>query len=211
MTNSQKKFVGGSGQPTFHLVWCFERCFKASQYHRLKRLTEMAGVMGCHLVCQRKAKGTLAWLEASMPSVPVVVMADWREVKPLVEGIQTMEKECPGSGKKIRLGVLAASAKIYRRSRDWAASQDGLKAKVAADFSEGVDLEGFIRECVDDPLFESSASDPCNASDLCSADVSPFVAQPVLERLVWALKDPNKALQIQRMLEESMQHQVYED
>mmetsp|Transcript_48133 Transcript_48133/g.112430 ORF Transcript_48133/g.112430 Transcript_48133/m.112430 type:complete len:129 (+) Transcript_48133:3-389(+) len=124
-------------------------------------------------------------------------MADWREAKPLLDGIRAMEKQRPGSGSKIRLGVLALSNKIHHRATEWAANEgaSGLKIKVVADSSLAV--EAFIRECVvamDIHGTAPSIRGTCEGSDAHAFDVRRPLREPVLECLARALKHPDKVL-----------------
>mmetsp|Transcript_18791 Transcript_18791/g.43846 ORF Transcript_18791/g.43846 Transcript_18791/m.43846 type:complete len:208 (+) Transcript_18791:63-686(+) len=199
------RFRGENRQPeqaSICLVWCFERCFKDEQLNRQKHLSKTAEAFGYNFVCYRKAKGALVSLEASVTDVEVVLLADWREVKPLVEGISSMEKQKPGSARKIRLGVLAASKRILRRAQEWASTHqlDGMKVSVLTDAFE--DVEDFFRECAGNmSVHENSrASSLSHRSALCDAgpwgDSLP-VAEPVLECLASTLKHPYTVLRIQ--------------
>lgn len=67
----------------WHLLWCWERCFKEEHRAFCKDLAASLALAGGHLACFRKAHLLARWAAQE----PYVLLSDWREVKPCLSVI----------------------------------------------------------------------------------------------------------------------------
>ena len=219
-------------EQAFHLAWCYERCHKAEQVEALTKLHEVAASLGSTLVCHKKALGFLSWLQDA--SGKVLLLTDWREAKPIVEGVEHLMDGRPQNF-KVRMCIMATSDRIFRRASEWANSilRGGWEVVVLDVFSRG-GLEEFIVQGSqaarnyyeqENLLPSRCPTYPNDAKDLTSHSPSKTTS-PKLElaresaslciRLSMAtlkatLQDPENATKLEEMIRRTMWHQLYED
>ena len=73
---------------------------------------------GYQFTCQKKSTGFLRWLEGMEGRV--LLITDWREAKPIMEGLSNL-----GQIQRIDIlmCVVARSDRMFRRAIDWAGKQ----------------------------------------------------------------------------------------
>ncbi|CAE6970092.1 MDH1B [Symbiodinium natans] len=222
------------GLETF-LAWCYERCHKTEQYETWSYLESIANDFGLSLQRFKKSSGFLAWLE-EMEAGKVLVLADWREAKPLAEGLDVLAAQ--GKLLQVRMCILAASDKIYSRASEWAGivRQGGGR--------ETVVLRGFSHEGIEDFIAPSIAevgplrkwrnklatSSPMSCAqdvgttsvqtlpevapgtfDVAAGLATPFCINLSFSALARTLQDPQKATKLEEMIRCTMWQQRYED
>ena len=94
------------------LVWCFDQCLKLEQLQVRQALKDVAAEYSFKFQCQKKSMDFLSWLEGRKESI--LLIADWREAKPIVEALNKRSNECD-----IRVCIVAQSEKVLRRATDW--------------------------------------------------------------------------------------------
>ena len=99
------------------LVWCFDQCLKLEQLHVRQALKDVAAEHSFKFHCWRKSMGFLSWLEGT--GERILLIADWREAKPIVEALGKRSNKCD-----IRVCIVAQSEKVLRRATDWVNQQD---------------------------------------------------------------------------------------
>ena len=215
----------------FHLAWCYERCHKAEHVETLTKLHEVAASLGSTLVCHKKALGFLSWLQTA--SGNVLLLTDWREAKPIFEGVEHMTEGGPQNF-KVRMCITATSGRIYGRACEWANSicQNGGWEVVVLDvFSRGGVEEFIVQSTQEARSFyeqENLVPSPCptyiddvkdktshsktsaGKSDLAREAASVCIRLS-MATLKSALQDPDKATKLEEMIRSTMWHQVYED
>ena len=108
---------GAAGQDSrTALAWCFEHCTKAEHGQARRNLQDLADAFGFEFVREKKCAGLLRWLE-SRPGT-VLLVAEWREAKPIMEQLGNMSIAC-----NISMCVVARTSKIFRRVSAWAEQQ----------------------------------------------------------------------------------------
>ncbi|CAE7244636.1 MDH1B [Symbiodinium sp. CCMP2456] len=219
----------------FHLAWCYERCHKAEQVEALTQLHEVAASLGSTLVCHKKALGFLSWLQSA--SGNVLLLTDWREAKPIFEGVEHLTEGGPQNF-RVRMCITATSDRIHRRACEWANSipqRGGWEVVVLDVFTRGgveefiVQSAGEARNFIDyeqgnlvrspsptytDDVKHNTSHSPSKTSagklDLArgSASLCVRLSMATLKR---ALQDPDKATKLEEMIRSTMWHQHYED
>ena len=214
-----------------------ERCHKTDQSETWIQLETVVESFGLSLQRYKKSSGLLNWLEEAQGKV--LLLADWREAKPLVEGLDRLEAQ-GRQDIEVRLCIVATSKAIHRRASQWAETirQDG--------GMEIVVLDGFSCEGIEDFITQSVAKTqssfnvqkkmgaPCPIS--YTQDVGPTSWQPPKEpkggpgkydfaaeittplcirlsfsALIRTLQDPQKATKLEEMIRCTMWQQLYED
>eukprot|EP00435_Cladocopium_sp_Y103_P028627 s1614_g7.t1 len=189
-------------------------------------MSSLASIFQTMFVCKKKAHGLMKWWSgAGMPHG--VIFTDWREAKPLVEGLLEVATEYGRTlddilGKSIRICVIAQSSKIYLRALEWGKIVMNNQVKVVPQFSMA-ELKGYTEDCLKQEALRENggltwASDTLSETSASSGNTSPRllcnteVKQPWLNwtDLMIALQDPWQAAQLEKMIKESSV-QVYED
>lgn len=220
----------------FCLVWCYERCNKADQGQTLIELQEVAASFGSNLVLYKKSTGFLNWLERATERV--LLLADWREAKPIVDGVNLLTA-ARSQQFHLEMCILAQSNKTYRRASEWAAlirQGGGRSIKVLDGYSrEGV--EEFIMQSIEDihascdgrsdldpassPAFHTHDFDATSVHSLQEAgstslqlsegSASASASAISLVSLIQAVQDPEEAARLEEMIQRTMWQQPYED
>ena len=112
------------------LVWCFEHCFKAQHAEARRNLRDLAEAFGFDFKCEKKWTGLLKWLESRAGTV--LLVADWREARPLLEELRGRSIAC-----KLSTCVVTKTPKTFRLVCFWA-GQLGVEAEILV--SEGFSL-----------------------------------------------------------------------
>lgn len=101
-------------QPQWRLFWCHERCFKLE--NNMCRFALRTGVerMGGAAVCLKKALDFGQWLERDGPTVPYVLITDWREAQPLMGFLEREDAHKPTS-----LILVCDSMRQWCRASRW--------------------------------------------------------------------------------------------
>eukprot|EP00931_Biecheleriopsis_adriatica_P059787 TRINITY_DN3583_c0_g3_i1.p1 TRINITY_DN3583_c0_g3~~TRINITY_DN3583_c0_g3_i1.p1 ORF type:complete len:269 (+),score=36.30 TRINITY_DN3583_c0_g3_i1:82-888(+) len=113
----------------WHLVWCHEHCFKPDAAGQCRMLQGVALEGGGSLVCHKKAARFLEWLANNR--TPYVLLSDWREAKPCLEGLERHAGAF--RGQPLVTCVYTETAQIYERAHMWAR---GLPSNEVTVFSE---------------------------------------------------------------------------
>ena len=212
------------GREAFFLAWCYERCNKADQAQTLAELQAIAGSFGMTLVLHKKSKGFLHWLEGTRGNV--LVLADWREAKPILDGHSRLEEDGQlAELRGLQMCVLAQSDKMYRRASEWA-----VLIRQGGGMEIGV-LHGYSREGVEAFIMQSlEAGSPTNVWEGCGGSPSPTshirdgaassshsleatgstAPRLSLATLMEALQNPEEASRLEEMIQGSM-WQTYEE
>ncbi|CAE7907352.1 unnamed protein product [Symbiodinium microadriaticum] len=179
------------------LVWCFEHCCKAEHRQVYDELKDVATDTGCKFVHHKKCVSFVNWLEGRSGSI--VLVADWREAKPIVDWLNNQE-----DGYNLRMTVLAQSEKIFRRASAWASNQ-----KTGADI---LVMPGFSRPLVEEMV--ASRTHAVQATEVASEGgeilVAPLPMPLSLPSLLKAVQDPGQSALLEKII---LQHmwQTYED
>ena len=192
------------------LVWCFDQCLKLEQLQARRDLKAVAAECNFKFRCHKKSMGFLSWLEGRNDSM--LLLADWREAKPIVEALSKRSYKCD-----IRICVVAQSEKILRRATDWANQQD-----------ESVEIfvtSSFWRESAEElvrrhpkTVFHARAAEEMPAPSVSATGMArPAPAEDdgtsfcwSLQSLMAAVKDPKKAAFLEQVIRNTM-WQEYED
>ncbi|CAE7463007.1 unnamed protein product [Symbiodinium natans] len=203
-----------------HLAWCYERCKKAEHGDTLGELQGIAASFGVKLVLQKKSTGFLKWLGTAKENV--FLLADWREAKPIVEGLGGLERLT--GQQQLRMCILAQSDNSFQRASEWT---------MRVRQSHGIDilvLDGFSRAGVKDFIarsFDETSSCASQEGDTdtdstraCSEDLmndeafdeylDDYAFRLSLPGLVRAVQDPQQAARLEQMIKHTM-WQLYED
>lgn len=228
MTGNRSDAATETEVPRSFLAWCYERWNKAEQKHVLKDMSSLASILQSMFVCKKKAHGFMKWWSgAGMPHG--VIFTDWREAKPLVEGLSEVAADYGKPldeilGESIHICVIAQSSKIYLRALEWGNIVMNNQVKVVPQFSMA-ELKGYAKDCLKQEAFLDSggltcASDTLSETSASSGSTSPRLLCNSEEKLPWlnwtdlmiALQDPWQAALLEKAIKESSaQIEVYED
>lgn len=131
----------GSKKPHWHLVWCCERCNKLSGSETKNRFQDIAERLGGRLQCLKKAQR----IQSHAVKGNYVLVADWRESKPLVD----IFVQDPSMNRPAVILIMCSSVKSYENAIRWVAMDPGMQAsKIHAEVLFGQsdapdDLDGF--------------------------------------------------------------------
>ena len=98
------------------LVWCFEHIEKQEHAQILEEMRNLANMFGFHFLCFRKGRTFLSWLDATSGSV--LLVAEWREAKPIIQAIGRRTEH-----REVAICAVARSDSTCRRARAWLDSQ----------------------------------------------------------------------------------------
>ncbi|CAE7339545.1 unnamed protein product [Symbiodinium sp. CCMP2456] len=171
------------------LVWCFEHCSKPEQAAVRTELAGLATEFGCKFVYHKKSMGFLSWLKGRKGSV--LLVADWREAKPIMEEITKQKQR-----HDLRMCVVAQTATILRRASLWAGTQRGC--------AEIMVTSGFLRHKVEEMI--ASHVQALRTTGLAVG----FRGWLSLPTLLEAVHDPKQAHRLEKLIKQTM-WQVYED
>jgi len=110
LTRTPKK-----NKAAWNIVWCHEHCYKADMGAIALRLREAATKFGVSLICFKKSHNYVDWLTTRC-SLPHLLIVNWREAKPSLQGIMEHEISTPPSA----IVVLADTYTVSRRALSWA-------------------------------------------------------------------------------------------
>mmetsp|Transcript_121640 Transcript_121640/g.305937 ORF Transcript_121640/g.305937 Transcript_121640/m.305937 type:complete len:296 (-) Transcript_121640:115-1002(-) len=135
---------GQEARESWTLVWCSERCCKPEQEEIRKGLASAARKAGGKLMCVRKAAKFSAWFSAKC-RLPLVLVVDWREVKPCMEYLDTVKEAGNGfNSMPAVVVVLAGTPAIFKRASAWAKTRSAEdRMVIVQDFSD-------VHELMDD-------------------------------------------------------------
>mmetsp|Transcript_57749 Transcript_57749/g.135312 ORF Transcript_57749/g.135312 Transcript_57749/m.135312 type:complete len:213 (+) Transcript_57749:90-728(+) len=182
------------------LVWCFEHCLKPEHRHVRKELVDLATQFGCKFVYHKKSMGFLEWAAGRKGSV--LLVADWREAKPIMEELGKQSKNHDALIPTVRLCIVAQTQKIAHRASLWAGNK------------EITVTLGFSRQAVE-KLVASHMQQAVQAARVANPGVEVAI-KPVpttglsLSSLIQAVRDPKQALQLEQLILQTM-WQLYED
>ncbi|CAE6935404.1 unnamed protein product [Symbiodinium natans] len=179
------------------LLWCFEHCLKPEHGQVHEELMHLATSLDLKFARHKKAAGFLSWLDSrNSRTVTVLIIADWRETKPIVAELSTRSNHCVA-----RMCVVAQSEKMFRNASLFAGRQStGFEIVVASSFScESV--EELIRSYV------RNAPETTRCGEIDTADTSRWLSLPSLRK---SIQDPNTARMLEQLIRQTM-WQVYED
>jgi len=100
---------------SWNIVWCSERCYKAENDERRKRLAELAQSAGASLVLLKKSQKFAYWL-AKAQRPPYILLTDWREAKP---SLQVTAQEPVHNQPVFTLVLCDEDQKAYERAAQW--------------------------------------------------------------------------------------------
>ncbi|CAE7607519.1 unnamed protein product [Symbiodinium natans] len=193
------------------LVWCAEGCMKQDQDHQRAWLRSIAEshCARCHFC--KKAQSFLRWLKGK--SVTVVLIADWREVKPIMEGLDAEQQA------DVHMYITARWDKSYFNALSWV--QEHARGKQISM------LENFSRQNVQEvvrrhlPCGGGELQTPCQQTGFVKpgplpphANGKPLVMSWWLSygNLKSALQDPEMAFIVEQALKQMMsRNETYED
>ncbi|CAE7663004.1 unnamed protein product [Symbiodinium pilosum] len=98
------------------LVWCAEHCQKLEQDELRAQMQNLAEMFGLNFLCFKKCTGFQSWLQGRTGSV--LLVAEWREAKPIMEALDRMTEQPD----------LRLSEQSMRRAYTWSKKQ--LKADI---------------------------------------------------------------------------------
>ncbi|CAE7239897.1 unnamed protein product [Symbiodinium natans] len=176
------------------MVWCFEHCRKMANQSMYTDMAQIAQECGLELIYHKKCEGFLRWLDGLDAGDTVLLVADWREAKPIVEGLR--RRLFP----YLWMCVLTQSQASYFHASSWAASHPcGREIPVLAELNK--------------ELLHAAAGNMAQAvEDAEAAKLAPQVIEWPLN--LSTLSDPKiraeLAVRLQEVIEQS-QWEVYED
>eukprot|EP00931_Biecheleriopsis_adriatica_P071079 TRINITY_DN44933_c0_g1_i1.p1 TRINITY_DN44933_c0_g1~~TRINITY_DN44933_c0_g1_i1.p1 ORF type:complete len:276 (+),score=64.25 TRINITY_DN44933_c0_g1_i1:83-910(+) len=102
------------------LVWCHEGCHKEGAMEMGKMLKDVITEAGGVLIRLKKASKFLDWWTYNADR-PLVLLTDWREAKPCVEGMHLsgrhVNANCP-----LGICIFTKMPQVFKRASAWAAS-----------------------------------------------------------------------------------------
>ena len=207
-------------QAGFRLAWCYERCKKPENVNTVGELHDIAESFGSKLVLHKKSTAFVNWLRTAKDNI--FLLADWREAKPIVEGLGGLRYFM--AQRQLRICILAQSQSSYRNASEWAAGiwkTYGRDILVLDGFSS-TGVEDFIAQSLEDTGSRVSPSRDMDADSTraCSEDLvndepfdepfADYACSLSLPSLMRAVQDPRQAARIEQMLKCAM-WQTYED
>jgi hypothetical protein len=120
------------------LVWCYEHCHKLDNADLRNQFSLMAQKCGAHLVRLKKASTFAEW--ASHPRPPFILIAEWREAKPLMRVLRN------GAMPFITF-VYSETPRSALRAHAWVSTLDANVGCVQV-VNEIQDMEGMILSAV---------------------------------------------------------------
>ena len=165
-----------------------------------EQLKDVATAAGCEFRYEKKYSDFLSWFQGRRETV--LLLADWREAKPIQEQLSKRSESCD-----VRMNVVAQWDKTFHRASTWASMQPAASNIVV---SSGTWLEA-AKELV---LHQQETSFPGRAAQNLH---SPLFMDPhktfscvSLPVLVKAVQDPKLAAELERIIRQTM-WQTYED
>lgn len=119
-SRSQFASKPGSKKSCWQLVWCCERCNKAANSETKNAFQNMAKVFGGSLHCLKKGDK----IKAHPAKGNYVMVADWREAKPIVD-IFAQE---PSVIRPTLMLIVCSTGRSYENAVHWVAKEAVLKA-----------------------------------------------------------------------------------
>ena len=184
------------------LVWCYEHCLQQEQDSVRKELKQLAAsTPKCKFVCHKKSKDFLRWQEGRERST--LLIADWREVKPIMEGVRRSDSQ------SFSLCVVTQTETAFNRASRWADEQ-GTGEDIVVTL--GLSLQatrGFIArntQKVHEPSHEDVPLIPVPMQPKIM-DASCWLSLP---NLLKAVRDPVQACRLEELIQKTM-WQTYED
>ena len=187
------------GEDDVWLVWCFEHCLKPEHRHVRNELVDLATQLGCKFVYHKKSMGFLEWAEGRKGSV--LLVADWREAKPIMEEVAKQSENHDALIPTVRLCIVAQTQKIAHRASLWAGSKEIMVTC------------GFSRQAVEKLVASHVQTVPatCAANPGVENAIKPMPTIGLsLSSLIQAVRDPKQALQLEQLILQTM-WQLYED
>ncbi|CAE7237096.1 unnamed protein product [Symbiodinium natans] len=191
----------GPAEVAVWLVWCFEHCLKPEHREEHRKLQHLAAKLGCKFVCHKKATGFLTWQDKDGRNGAKLIVADWRETKPIIQGISKSQQPCD-----VSMCVVARSRKMLYHAALFADTQS---AGVEILVTPGVSSESM------EQFFSSHLQTACKTSPSMPSPVQPKPFEPLcwtsLPSLLQAVKDPKTVAMLEQLIQQTMSSQVYED
>eukprot|EP00440_Ansanella_granifera_P009127 gb/GFBE01009887.1/.p1 GENE.gb/GFBE01009887.1/~~gb/GFBE01009887.1/.p1 ORF type:complete len:208 (+),score=40.75 gb/GFBE01009887.1/:1-624(+) len=201
------------------VVWCHERSLKPQRSGMRQMLKHMVDMAGGTLLCIKKAATFVQWLSANTDK-PIVLLTDWREVKPIFEGMTTLAFDY----RQLNIHVLAETPKEFERVILWSTYAMPMPAVqvcpvLTADYIRGMIAALFANQLPGPPLGEvpDHFADAVNQQSDSGSEDEAAVQQraetqhvPELEYLSTAVQDPQRAKIIEEMLRMA-EPDLYED
>lgn len=110
----------GSKKPCWQLVWCCERCNKLSNSETKSAFQNIAERLGGRLHCLKKAQK----IQTHSVKCDYVLVADWRESKPLVD----IFVQDPSMIRPAMMVILCSTLKSYENAIRWVATDSARQA-----------------------------------------------------------------------------------
>lgn len=120
ISRSQFASKPGSKKPFWQLLWCCERCNKATNSETKNTLQNMAKIFGGSLQCIKKADK----IKSHPTKCDYVVVADWREAKPIVD----IFVEVPSMTRPTSMLIICSTVRSYENALHWVAKEAVMKA-----------------------------------------------------------------------------------
>eukprot|EP00931_Biecheleriopsis_adriatica_P020977 TRINITY_DN1385_c0_g1_i4.p1 TRINITY_DN1385_c0_g1~~TRINITY_DN1385_c0_g1_i4.p1 ORF type:complete len:268 (-),score=53.68 TRINITY_DN1385_c0_g1_i4:19-822(-) len=111
----------GHQRKSWRLAWCFEHCHKAASDEMRKMLTRVVSKVGGEVCLFKKASQFLEWWPRNTDT-PVVLLASWREVKPLMIGMSLSAGYPQPMQDLLGICVYASEPKVYEKASAWAST-----------------------------------------------------------------------------------------
>mmetsp|Transcript_1195 Transcript_1195/g.2615 ORF Transcript_1195/g.2615 Transcript_1195/m.2615 type:complete len:300 (-) Transcript_1195:189-1088(-) len=161
-----------TAQITWHLIWCYERCYKQDCQAQRELITATAQAAGASLVLLKKARNLKAWMEHSQFG-PFVLVTDWREAQPAARVLlqQRSPQHVPTD-----MIVLCEGQRQYLRALNWteavSPSIGRLHICERSSIPEGL-LDGLVKQCFT-PVgtTPTSHAEQCQQADADSGSTS---------------------------------------
>ena len=184
------------------LFWCFDQCSKLENHQVRQELNHAAAAAGCEFRCAKKSVDFLSWLGSKKETV--LLIADWREAKPIQDELNNRRGI---SQHDVRICVVAAAVKTFRRASTWARQQHAAHIVVMS----GPWLKGATE------LMQQRKTETCFSRDAAAdAVVSTLTtthemfSRVSLPNLLKAVQDPQRAAELEHIIRQTM-WQTYED
>ena len=136
-----------------YLVWCFEHYFQAEHAQAYRYLKNLADAFGFDFVCEKKSMGLLRWLESRAGTI--LLVAEWREAKPIMEELSTGSIAC-----NVSMCVVTRSEKMFQRARSWVAQQGGEKEILVSEGFSPRKVEKIVTNHMERALVSADSTPP---------------------------------------------------
>lgn len=164
-------------KPSWNVVWCHEHCHKGKMHEMSLAMQGAAKEIRAAMVSLKKADRYMKWLE-TQHSRPHVLITNWREVKPTVQGMADASSCAP----PLCIVVLAESAIVLHRASEWAKSFSHVRIEVLLETALEP-LKALLASYSEDAQFPQAPPQVAQLlPETCPALCAPLVTSPPVKK-----------------------------